>query len=131
MYSFSNVTSTSVYINLDANDSLSGIDHIVYSIEGREDVTSSDLNYTLSDLTPDTTYNLVITVYDVVGNSINVLIPFTTLKETPAITDETCTTGNIITPVVTISPDNEKWSTYKDVTIDFAIIVVIKRLVMT
>ncbi len=118
-YSFSNVTSTSVDINLDANDSLSGIDHIVYSIEGREDVTSSDLNYTLSDLTPDTTYNLVITVYDVVGNSINVLIPFTTLKETPAITDETCTTGNIITPVVTISPDNEKWSTYKDVTIDF------------
>ena len=117
-FTFNEITDHTISISLDLFDSLSGIDSITYQIDAQEPVISTDSSFVFNDLKANTTYTITIVVYDKVANKTTLTIPIRTMSEGFDKRNQ-CFDDDVVEPKITIEPDNEWWSVYKVVTVDF------------
>ena len=112
----SNISATKAEVNVTAEDLHSGVDHYVFIINGQE-IESKDGKATIEKLSRNSKYNLTIVVYDKLLNSTVV----SRVIETNDREDQN--EDNIFNefgkPTYTVEPNENKWTSYKTVTINY------------
>ena len=112
----SNISATKAEVAVTAEDLHSGVDHYVFIINGQE-IESKDGKVTIEKLSRNSKYNLTIVVYDKLLNSTVVSRVIETNDREDQNEDNIFNEFGM--PTYTVEPNENKWTSYKTVTINY------------